>query len=437
MPAALARVSLALLALAGGLRAMLDPGSVTLPVGVHVAVGWSFAAAGFIAWVLRPQLRMGRLMMLAGAVWFGRDLDAVGAGRLADLSLNVFLALVAHQLVVFPDGRAARRSQRVLIVAAYVLAVGGYALSELVEATGDVLGVLAIVLVIAILFAFVDRWQAATPPARRALVPLVWAGPPVLIVAAATILRDYLDVEVPVLDRAQLVYIAIPLAFLSGVLRVQLRRAELAPLVVELGAVASPREVRAALSRALHDPSLELLFWLPEAGRYVDLDGRRADPAPAPGRAVECVDRGEPLAALVYDASLLDDPGLVAAAAAAVGLALENARLQARLRAQVQNRRSGSLEGPLSELTVRELEVLALIAEGRTDRGIAQQLYVTQKTVETHVRAILRKLDLPAEAGENRRVHAVLAFLRARDARIQGAVTTGLDESTSDPSGNP
>jgi DNA-binding NarL/FixJ family response regulator len=68
---------------------------------------------------------------------------------------------------------------------------------------------------------------------------------------------------------------------------------------------------------------------------------------------------------------------------------------------------------PLAELTQREREVLALVAEGRTDRGIAEQLFVTRKTVEAHVRSIFRKLELPSDASENRRVHAVLAFLQA------------------------
>jgi DNA-binding NarL/FixJ family response regulator len=71
---------------------------------------------------------------------------------------------------------------------------------------------------------------------------------------------------------------------------------------------------------------------------------------------------------------------------------------------------------PLAELTPREREVLSLLAEGRTDRGIGQALYVTPKTVEAHVRSIFRKLDLPTDATENRRVHAVLTFLRARSA---------------------
>ena len=83
-----------------------------------------------------------------------------------------------------------------------------------------------------------------------------------------------------------------------------------------------------------------------------------------------------------------------------------------------------SARDPLAELTPREREVLALVAQGKTDRGIAEELFVTRKTVEAHVRSILGKLDLPTDASENRRVHAVLAFLAAtgslepREARI-------------------
>jgi DNA-binding NarL/FixJ family response regulator len=73
-----------------------------------------------------------------------------------------------------------------------------------------------------------------------------------------------------------------------------------------------------------------------------------------------------------------------------------------------------TLHDPLATLTPRELEVLALLAEGRTDRGISQQLYISPKTTEAHIRSIFLKLDLPAAATENRRVHAVLTFLRGR-----------------------
>jgi DNA-binding NarL/FixJ family response regulator len=68
--------------------------------------------------------------------------------------------------------------------------------------------------------------------------------------------------------------------------------------------------------------------------------------------------------------------------------------------------------GGLAKLTERERDVLELMAQGLSDRGIGERLFVTTKTVETHVRHIFAKLDLPRGTAENRRVHAVLAFLR-------------------------
>ena len=68
---------------------------------------------------------------------------------------------------------------------------------------------------------------------------------------------------------------------------------------------------------------------------------------------------------------------------------------------------------PLGELTAREREVLALMAEGRSNAGIGQALWVTEGTVEKHVRSILMKLRLPETAEVHRRVLAVLAFLDA------------------------
>jgi DNA-binding NarL/FixJ family response regulator len=65
----------------------------------------------------------------------------------------------------------------------------------------------------------------------------------------------------------------------------------------------------------------------------------------------------------------------------------------------------------LDALTPRERDVLALLAEGLTDRGIGERLWLSQSTVETHVRHILQKLDLPTGSAHNRRVHAVLTYL--------------------------
>jgi DNA-binding NarL/FixJ family response regulator len=69
---------------------------------------------------------------------------------------------------------------------------------------------------------------------------------------------------------------------------------------------------------------------------------------------------------------------------------------------------------PLSELSNREREVLAMIAEGRSNAGIARRLWVTEGTVEKHVRSILAKLPISGSEDDHRRVLAVLAFLEAR-----------------------
>ena len=71
-------------------------------------------------------------------------------------------------------------------------------------------------------------------------------------------------------------------------------------------------------------------------------------------------------------------------------------------------------DDPLAALSAREREVLALMAEGRSNAGIARRLWVTEGTVEKHVRSILTKLTLPETTDDHRRVLAVLTFLEAR-----------------------
>ena len=76
----------------------------------------------------------------------------------------------------------------------------------------------------------------------------------------------------------------------------------------------------------------------------------------------------------------------------------------------LQRKRS---EDPLAEITPREREVLELMAEGRSNKAIAEQLVVTERAIEKHVTSIFGKLRLPASGEDHRRVLAVLAYLRA------------------------
>jgi len=102
-------------------------------------------------------------------------------------------------------------------------------------------------------------------------------------------------------------------------------------------------------------------------------------------------------------AEFLDTVGRITAGASVVDPSLVQELVQARRR-----------RDPLDVLSVREREVLALMAEGASNAGIAHQIFVTEGTVEKHVRSILTKLDLPESASDHRRVLAVLRFLEAR-----------------------
>jgi DNA-binding NarL/FixJ family response regulator len=95
--------------------------------------------------------------------------------------------------------------------------------------------------------------------------------------------------------------------------------------------------------------------------------------------------------------------GRIAAGGSAVDPALVQELVAARRR-----------DDTVSQLTEREREVLALMAEGRSNAGIAHELWITEGTVEKHVRSILARMQLPETAKDHRRVLAVLAYLESR-----------------------
>jgi signal transduction histidine kinase len=180
--------------------------------------------------------------------------------------------------------------------------------------------------------------------ALRTLLPLTAAG--VVACAQFVVLRvawlTNWSQPLGALDwvgRASL--LAVPAAIAIGIASVRRHRGPLGDLVVELG-TAKPHEIRAALARAIGDPSLQLALWLPDQQRYVDENGATvALDQETPGRAVTLVGpERQPLAALIHDASLAGQQPLLEAAGSATRIALENARLHAELRSQLAELRA-------------------------------------------------------------------------------------------------
>jgi signal transduction histidine kinase len=133
----------------------------------------------------------------------------------------------------------------------------------------------------------------------------------------------------------------VPITFLVGLLRARLARSAVGELLVELRRAPARGELRDALARALHDPDVAILYWVPEYELYVDAVGRPVDLAvEAERRAVTLVEQGgRNVAAVVHDPLLREEPELIGAVCAAAGIALENERLQADLRARLEELR--------------------------------------------------------------------------------------------------
>jgi signal transduction histidine kinase len=140
------------------------------------------------------------------------------------------------------------------------------------------------------------------------------------------------------IQHATLVIIGIsPLVFLAGLLDARLGRSAVGDLLLELRTDPARSDLRDALARALRDPSLGLVYWLPDFRTYVDLQGRAVEVSDENGRTATSIDRnGVHVAALLHDGALDQEPELLETACAAAGIALENERLNAELRARLE-----------------------------------------------------------------------------------------------------
>jgi signal transduction histidine kinase len=352
---------------AGGVSAALILTSDTAPSPVGTAlltlgVGLSWCIAGLVEWGRRPTNRTGLLMVIFGLAWFVGRLTFSDVPAIYTVGLfagALFFAVLGHVLLAFPAGRLEGRLSRGLVIAGYVdttvvIAIAtlfhrgdpgdprNLALVEpnaaLMDGFKNTARGIGIALFLAVLAILAQRWRRATPRWRRTFALVFWVGAAAAVFSVVSILtRAPFKTLEPIDVAAFLVIGTVPLALTVDLLRGKLARGAVADLVVELRPGGAPVQLRDALARALQDPSLSLAYWLPERSRFVDAEGKAFElPHDTETQVATIVERdGRPVAALVHDAALRDERELVEAVGAAAGLALENERLQADLRARL------------------------------------------------------------------------------------------------------
>jgi signal transduction histidine kinase len=365
---------IAFLALAAGVGAALlvlasdrERSPVAASALLALVVGWTFIASGLIARRQRPDNRLGTVMVFVGFAWFATFLSDAGSSLVFTVGKaleSVYLIGFVYLVLSFPTGRLRGRIERTLIASAVVLVVVVEVVWLLFADSGSqicsgcphnafeitrndgvanailqgqrLVGVALSVFTVALL---VRRWRGASAPERRVGAPVLWAGSAMFAALAFSVGNDILDHPLgpgPAWTR-ELVFASIPVAVLVALLQRHLARGAVAGLVVELGGRVAAVDLREALARALGDPSLELAYWVPARERYVDPGGQPvALPEPESQRKATVVEReGEPIAALIHDPALAENQELVQSVCAAAALTLENARLQAELRARL------------------------------------------------------------------------------------------------------
>ena len=328
-----------------------------------VLLGWTtvpFIGAGMIAWRRRPDSRFGPLLVAAGLVtpvstlqWSDQPvLNTIG--QLSDLLLP---AVWLHVFLAYPTGRVTG-TRRLIVVAGYVaalvlqvlvLTLGGFderhlltvvSRPDLAESVQNVQLLALAGLCLVGVVALVHRARSAVPAARRPAALLVDSfGAGLLMVAALLVAGAFQLPGFEILRLATFAVIGLaPVAFLLGLLDARLARSGVADMVVRLTSEPAP-DLRELIARALRDDSLAVAYWLPEYGSWAGADGEPVTlPGPADVRGVTVIEqRGEPVAALLYHPSLREEPELVAAVSAAAAISLENGRLQAELRARLQD----------------------------------------------------------------------------------------------------
>lgn len=337
-------------------------------------VGWGFIGAGLFAWVRSPESSIGPLMVATGFAWFVQLVSASNVPGLfvaGALLGSVYFVSAIHMLLAAPHGQGLARGDRRIVIAGYLLVTLGtlpFALFSdpatdcrkcpsnplLIDNNETFAGIwntfislVGLVLIGLVLRSLVLRWRRATRPERRLYAPVYAAGVALMIAVFAQLGLQTSGSDGRALDVVFIVSVIplalVPYLFVAAFVRTRMAQGgAVGDLITTLGAAPRPGGLRDAVADALDDPSIELLFWLPESGHYVDGQGREFPlPEDDPSRVVTKVDRdGECIAAIVHDGTLPNMSEHVKAVGAAAGLVLENERLDAALRAKLDELRS-------------------------------------------------------------------------------------------------
>jgi signal transduction histidine kinase len=366
-----------------------------VPVTLFVWISLSYVLCGLVAWWRRPASGLGPLMV---AVGFGSLLSNLAWSndpivRSVGLAFDLLpLILFLHVFLAFPDGRLRTRLDRVLVVSGYVITTAGQVGVMVMGAFGAdnafavvrwpgfadgvhaAMQVAVAVLALAALAVLAVRRGIRGRTRRRSVALLLDAFALGLVMIAVLMLWGlFPGPGFQVVQRLTLVVLGLaPLAFLIGLLDIHLGRTGASDLFLRLRE--RPHELRAVLAGTLRDPSLSLLYWVPQYASWADEDGQPAELPTGPDRAATIIEQeGVPVAALVHDPSLRDERELLDAVAAAAAIALENGRLQAELKAHVDELRGSRVR--VLEAAQRERQRLERnLHDGAQQRLIALSL---------------------------------------------------------------
>jgi signal transduction histidine kinase len=414
---------------------------------IYRATGGSFIAAGLVAWRRNRANRVGVLMVATGFLFFVQPLTAqVDSSLVQTLGLlftDYWTVAFVVLLLVFPDLRKLRGRLEYLLVAVFSIPLvvlqplwmlfldepgfandfGVWPNDRAADWIDKLQRGLLLPATFSLFLVLAWRWWRASPPLRRVLLPTL-AGGAAMVSFGGLLALDLINGtrSQTVLTVTIVVLATVPLAFLAGLVRSRLARAGVGDLLVGLRDNSAPHELRDALARTLGDPSLDLVYWLPDFARYAGADGREVElPEPGERRAVTPVEvRGIRVAALLHDPSLVDQPELLAAVAAAAAIALENAHLHVELQARLEELRGSRAR--IVEAGDKERQRL----ERNLHDGAQQRLVALSLELGMIEKQLARDPETSGRLDQARReIAASLAELRELARGIHPAVVTG------------